>query len=155
MTNEKIAAIREKVLASASEAYENDTYRYFIRNGKLCRAFVDDLEDVEVIEKSNADKIAETSKQGQRVARAAASRAFSRGLWNYPRDIYEAYTKPSIYKVRAWEYCRNMCRDMGGHDLIISAAGCQTFSVCFKFEADGKPAYAYITRDYNRFCFAE
>lgn len=104
--------------------------------------------------KTNLERIENTSKANQRTARAAASRAYANRRWTFD-SIWTAYKTPSSRKAQAWEYCKSMCADMGGHDLIISAAGCQTFSVCFKFEANGKPAYAYITRDYNRFCFAE
>ena len=72
-------------------------------------------------------------------------------------DIYSAYKNPSVYKVRAWNWCKELCREMHGYDLIISAAGCQTFSVVFTFNerGTGRKCYAYITRDYNRFCYAE
>ena len=102
---------------------------------------------------NNTKMIENTTKSNQRKAREAATWAYSPRHKTYT-DIWSAYGKPSVHKVRAWERCRKMCKDMGGHDLVISAAGCQTFSVCFKFEADGKPAYAYITRDYDRFCYA-
>ena len=102
-------------------------------------------------------KIKNTSKQGQRIARNAAEFAYSGRAWKQFRDIYEAYKNPSIYKVRAWNYCKELCKEMHGFDLVISAAGVQTFSVVFKFKerGTGRLCYAYITRDYNRFCYAD
>ena len=102
-------------------------------------------------------RIANTSTRGQKIARAAAEYAYSGKSWKNYKDIFEAYKNPSIYKIRAFENCKELCAKMHGFDLVISAAGCQTFSVCFKFRENGtrKLCYAYITRDYNRFCYAE
>ena len=101
--------------------------------------------------------IKNTSRKNQRIARAAAEYAYSGKSWKNYHDIFEAYKNPSVYKVRAFEYCKELCGKLHGYDLIISAAGCQTFSVCFKFRerGTGRPCYAYITRDYDRFCYAD
>jgi len=97
-----------------------------------------------------------TKARDARIARAAATYAYSGKSWKCYHDIYEAYKTPSVYKVRAFWRCKNLCREFNGYDLVISAAGCQTFSVCFKFNApDGRLCYAYITRDYDRFCYAD
>ena len=98
--------------------------------------------------------IENTSKKNQRIARDAASWAYSGRNWKNYKDIFEAYKNPSIRKVRAFEYCKNLCAELNGFDLVIPAAGCQTFSVCFKFYDEGRLCYAYITRDYDRFCYA-
>lgn len=101
--------------------------------------------------------IMNTSKQGQRTAQAAAAWAYSPRNWKSAADIYGAYKTPSIYKLRAFERCKELCAKMRGRDLIISAAGCQTFSVVFRFtdSTNGKEAVAYITRDYDRFAYAD
>lgn len=98
-----------------------------------------------------------TKPRDQRIARAAAEYAYSGKSWKVFTDIYQAYRTPSIYKVRAWNRCLELCREMNGYDIVISAAGCQTFSVCFKFtDPDtGRRCYAYITRDYDRFCYVD
>ena len=100
------------------------------------------------------ERIKNTSKAGQKKAREAAVFAYAHK--NYD-DIYSAYKNPSVYKVRAWNWCKELCREMHGYDLIISAAGCMTFSVVFTFNerGTGRKCYAYITRDYNRFCYAD
>lgn len=101
--------------------------------------------------------IMNTSISGQRTAQAAAAWAYSPRNYKSATDIYGAYKTPSIYKVRAFERCKELCAKMHGHDLIISAAGCQTFSVVFRFtdRTNGKEAVAYITRDYDRFAYAD
>lgn len=98
-------------------------------------------------------QIENTSRRHQTIARQNAEYAYNNRRWTYG-DIFEAYSKPSTAKVRAWEYCKQLCKEVNGHDIIISARGCQTFSVCFKFEDNGRPCYAYITRDYDRYCYA-
>ena len=98
-----------------------------------------------------------TKARDARIARAAATYAYSPKSWRPAyTSIYDAYKSPSVHKVRAFWRCKNLCSEFNGYDLVISAAGCQTFSVCFKFTApDGRPCYAYITRDYDRFCYAD
>jgi len=101
-------------------------------------------------------RIKSTSKAGQRKAREAATWAYNHA-WHVYSDIFDAYKNPSSAKVRAWNYCKELCDRMHGYDLLISGAGCFTFSVVFKFRERGtkRECYAYITRDYNRFCYAE
>lgn len=96
--------------------------------------------------------IENTSAKNQRIAREYAEFAYRRGY--VYRDIFAAYNKPSIAKIRAWDYCKRLCKEMNGHDLIICARNSMKFSACFKFESDGKNCYAYITKDYDRFCYA-
>ena len=101
-------------------------------------------------------RIKNTSKAGQRKAREAATWAYSHPGSTY-KSIFEAYKNPSSAKVAAWFYCQNLCEQLHGYDLIVTAAGCFTFSVFFKFRERGtrRECYAYITRDYNRFCYAQ
>ena len=102
------------------------------------------------------ERIKNTSKRDQNIARARAEYAYSVKCWKNYSDIWEAYKNPSVYKVWAFMHCQELCKKMHGFDLVIPAAGCQTFSVCFKFREKGtrKLCYAYITRDYERFCYA-
>jgi hypothetical protein len=94
-----------------------------------------------------------TSTHDRKIAHDAAEFAYNNRRYTCD-DIYKAYKNPSIYKVRAWQYCQRLCAELNGWDLIISAHGCQTFSVVFTYEhpETGVISYAYITRDYNRFC---
>lgn len=105
--------------------------------------------------KTNIERIESTSKAHQRIARNAAEYAYNHRDWTYS-DIWDAYGKPSVYKVRAWEYCRELCANMGGWDMLISSKNTMQFSVVFRFtDENGRVGYAYITRDHDRFCFAE
>lgn len=66
-------------------------------------------------------------------------------------NIWQAYDRPSSLKVRAWHDCENMCRELDGYGLCITAAGCQTFSVMFDFAnpETGELMRAHITWWYN------
>ena len=101
-------------------------------------------------------EIANTSKKDQKIARAQGEWVYERNGGHCFRDIYDAYERPSVYKVRAFEYCKDLCARLNGFDLRITGRNCMKFSVCFKFfdPEDGQLCYAYITRDYDRFCHA-
>lgn len=100
------------------------------------------------------NEIKDTSKRDQTIAREHAEYAYGRGKnWTYD-DIWSAYSKPSLAKIRAWEFCKSMCKELNGHSLIISARSSHFFSACFKFEDEGRDCYAYITYANNRFCYA-
>lgn len=74
--------------------------------------------------------------------------------WDYT-DIYQAYERPSIYKVHIWDYWNNFY----GDDVykfgipFISSRNCFTFTIVFNvfdnitYEWIG---IAIITKDYNR-----
>lgn len=100
-------------------------------------------------------KIENVSKKNQRIAKAAAEHAYNNRRWTY-NSIWEAYERPSAAKVAAWDYCRDMCKALGGWDMIISSKNTSVFSVVFTFAepSTGAICYAYITRDYDRFCYA-
>ena len=75
---------------------------------------------------------------------APAKRAIAPNIW-------QAYDRPSNWKVKAWYDCENMCRDCDGFGLCITGANCMTFSVMFDFAHTdtGELMRAHITRDYN------
>ena len=100
-------------------------------------------------------QIENTSKANQRIARNAAEYAYNNRRWTYG-DIYDAYDRPSREKVRAWEYCKRICEELRGFDLLISSKNTFNFSAVFKFADDktGELCYCYITKDYDRFCYA-
>lgn len=103
------------------------------------------------------NSIISRSITAQKTAQAAAAWAYSPRNYKSASDIYTAYKTPSVHKVRAFERCKSLCARLNGYDLRIAAAGHQTFSVVFRFtDAEtGKPCVAYITRDYDRFAFAD
>lgn len=104
---------------------------------------------------TNAEIIANTKKRDQKIARAAAERAYAFPRYTF-HSLWDAYGKPSENKVRAWDYCKRLCAEMGGFDMVISSRNSMVFSVVFKFADNetGELCYAYITRDYDRFCHA-
>lgn len=95
-----------------------------------------------------------TKKADQRKAREAA-------VWAYrmdrPDDIFKAYAKPSRAKIQAWEYCKALCKEKRGTDLVISGHSPMKFSAVFKFkeEGTGRDCFAYITKDYDRYAYAQ
>ena len=100
------------------------------------------------------EQINNTSRRNQNIARQMAEYAYNNRRWTYT-DIYQAYGRPSVEKTRAWEYCKNLCEEVNGFDLIISSKNTFKFSACFKFYADGELCYGYITADYDRYCYAD
>ncbi len=67
-------------------------------------------------------------------------------------DLYNCYDKPSINKIRAMQYCEDLCTKYNGHHLTIIGYNLMQFSVGFLFEQDGRNYFAYITKNYDRFC---
>ena len=101
-------------------------------------------------------QIENTTRRNQNIARQNAEYAYNNRRWTY-NDIYDAYGRPSREKIRAWEYCKNACDEVGGWDLIISSKNTFRFSACFKFEDpdNGELCYGYITAEYDRYCYAD
>lgn len=67
-------------------------------------------------------------------------------------NLYNYYAKPSCNKIRAMEYCKNLCRTLHGYNLRVIGYNCMQFSVGFEFYENDKLCFAYITKDYDRFC---
>ena len=98
-----------------------------------------------------------TSKKNQRIAKDKTSYVYDTGNYTkYPTNIFSAYKKPSVEKIKAFEYCENLCKELDGFNLVIPCHGVQTFSVTFEYadKDTGVICRAYITRDYDRFCEA-
>lgn len=80
-------------------------------------------------------------------------RVYKRYLYSdLGNDLYNCYDNPSHAKRKAMEYCENLCNEYNGYDLTIIGYNSMTFSVGFLFYRDDKTYFAYITRDYNRYC---
>lgn len=51
MSSEKIKAMHEKVMATATKVYETKIYQYWINeDGRLCRAYLSDLDTMAMYE---------------------------------------------------------------------------------------------------------
>ena len=101
--------------------------------------------------------VEQTSKARQRAAKKAGDYYYSHGyIYSFPQTLEEAYGNASTAKWRAYTYCRELCADLNGFDFIIAGHNCMTFSVLFKFvdKETGALCYAYITRDYDSYCYA-
>lgn len=101
------------------------------------------------------DDIHACSRDRQRAAEKAFVWAYNPNSWGRCTDIYEAYSKPSREKVRAFEYCLQLCREHNGYDFQIIGHNAMTFSVGFRYygKNTGAACFAYITRDYDSYCF--
>ena len=69
-------------------------------------------------------------------------------------DLGDCYKSLSSRKIKAFEYCEKLCAELGGWDLRIIGYNTMVFSVGFEYpDTDtGVVCFAYITRDYDRFC---
>ena len=74
-------------------------------------------------------------------------------LWNsYQRatatNLNDVYGRHSKAKDEAYNYCRRLQYEMGGHDGRICSANSFQFSYAFQYEdKDGDVCLCYITRD--------
>ena len=59
--------------------------------------------------------------------------------------LYNVYDRPSYMKVKAWEYCKNLCRKYHGTNLHIIGHNSCFFSVSFNIG----DKVAYITHANN------
>lgn len=70
----------------------------------------------------------------------------------YYNNLYNCYAKPSYHKIKALEYCNELCKKLNGYNLKIISYNCMKFSVGFQFIQDDILCFAYITKDYDRYC---
>lgn len=73
------------------------------------------------------------------------------GRWTY-NNIWEAYERPSIYKIRSFEEIERRARETEGynHDLRIIGKNCMQYSTVYTFTEDGK---TYIVKDTKDNCY--
>lgn len=46
-------------------------------------------------------------------------------------SLWKAYKNPSIYKIRAWEWCKATCKEDGGCFIWITGVNCSTFTAAY------------------------
>jgi len=100
-----------------------------------------------------AIKAAKEDKKNARIAKAHVGQwrtSKAKSLW----DVYGTY---STRKAAAFRYCEDLQRDLNGSALRILSANSQAFTVGFFFKdpETGEGMFAYITKDYDRFCYAD
>lgn len=84
----------------------------------------------------------------------------ARAHYNAYRNSYDArlsdvYTSYSVYKKNAYNRCVELMHNLGGWGLAIISYNSQAFTVGFMFCDDetGEVMFAYITKDYDRYCY--
>lgn len=88
---------------------------------------------------------------------ASANRSRARGAYfsyyinGTMTSLYDAYKSFSPAKVQAWDYCRRLCYERGGHGLKVLTANTFRFTAGFTFEdrETGECKFMYITPNYN------
>ena len=70
-------------------------------------------------------------------------------------SIFDIYEKPSHNKAKVLNRCHCLCLGLGGDcsSVKIISHNAHTFSVGFLFNIGEKSAFAYITKDYDRYIF--
>lgn len=69
---------------------------------------------------------------------------------SYISNIYQAYKNPSYDKIYAYDYLKELSKDMDGYNFYIIGYNCNMFSVGWCVEIDDKEYFIYVTKDYNR-----
>lgn len=68
---------------------------------------------------------------------------YQRWLKSTENTIYKAYDRPSVYKVRAFERCEEICDEYKGYSLRIVGHNSSQFSAAFITDTD----FYVITKD--------
>lgn len=83
-----------------------------------------------------------------------STKALRDAYWKYNKSnyngIYDAYDRPSYAKVKAWEYCRDLCENLKGSNLKVVGFNMFKFSAGFTFNMDNKKYFMYITDTSDR-----
>ena len=67
-------------------------------------------------------------------------------------DVYKSF---SVRKERAFYYCRELVNIYNGIQGRIISANCNVFTYGFIGEIEGKQAFFYITKHYDRYIYLE
>lgn len=78
--------------------------------------------------------------------------AYDRYLKSTACSLYDVYDSYSDAKAQAYDHCRQLMKDLNGHDFRIVSYNIMQFTAGFRFEHECKEWFCYITRDYNRVC---
>lgn len=70
-------------------------------------------------------------------------------------NLWDAYERPSIYKVRAWEWCKVACRDDDGGGLCVTGWNCSKFTCAYFFghHETGERCLAVHTAENVYWCY--
>ena len=81
--------------------------------------------------------------------------AYHRYLMSTDYDLQDVYTTCSLRKAYAYNYCIELMNKYDGHTLKIIGYNTTTFSAGFIGVVDGKDAFVYITKSYDRFIYLD
>jgi hypothetical protein len=81
--------------------------------------------------------------------------AYEQHAKSYYTELYHCYDRFSYNKEKAMEYCKKLMQKYNGELGRIIGYNCMMFSFGFFGEYNGKPAFFYITRDYDRFIYLD
>lgn len=76
--------------------------------------------------------------------------AYSHYQYATATSLSDVYTTWSYAKDKAYRYCRELFAEYEGEDFRILGANVNTFSVGFIGKYEGKKAFFYITKSYDR-----
>ena len=98
-----------------------------------------------------AIKAAKEDKKNAKIA----GKQFDRWLNSNAYRLEDVYNSYSVFKARAYQYCKELMWDLQGWGLKILSANSQAFTVGFEFvdPETSELMFAYITKDYDRFCY--
>lgn len=81
--------------------------------------------------------------------------AFSTYSHTETRNLWQAYGKPSYAKEVVWNRCVELMKEFDGYGLSVIGCNTNTFSAGFLCEIDGKHAFVWITKGYDRFVYLD
>lgn len=81
--------------------------------------------------------------------------AYKRYLESYNYTLSDCYSNWSYYKEKAFNYCEDLRRQYEGRGGKIVGYCLMTFSYGFIGKINGKDAFFYITRYYDRYIYLE
>lgn len=81
--------------------------------------------------------------------------AYNRYNNSYNYSLWDVYASFSRAKENAFNYCKQLAANCNGSAVKIIGANSNTFSAGFLCELEGKPAFVYITKDYDHYIFID
>jgi hypothetical protein len=81
--------------------------------------------------------------------------AYNQYKRSHTTELWQCYDRFSYNKERAMEYCKKLVAKYNGYTGKIIGHNCMVFSFGFVGEYDNRPAFFYITRDYDRYIYLD
>ena len=81
--------------------------------------------------------------------------AYKRYKWSSDYTLRDCYDRPSYAKENAFNYCRELVNDYQGRQGRIISYNLFQFTYGFIGKINGKDAFFYITKEYDRYIYLE